>query len=62
MLLKTIEDRFVPRDDGSFIAQGRSEGRQRKLVVIASGARQSSLFFLRFTGYTQTLFRQLPED
>ena len=43
-LMKTIEDRFVPRDNGCFMAQGRNEGRQRKLAVIASAARQSSLF------------------
>jgi len=33
---QTIEDRFVPRDDDCFIAQGRGEGRQRRIAVIAS--------------------------
>ena len=33
---QTIEDRFVPRDDGCFMAQGPGEGCQRKPVVFAS--------------------------
>jgi len=32
---QTIEDRFVPRDDGCFMAQGCNEGRRREVVVIA---------------------------
>jgi hypothetical protein len=30
-----MEDRFVPRDDGYFMAQGPTEWRQRKTMVIA---------------------------
>jgi len=41
-----MEDRFVPRDDGCFIAQGHDEWRQRKIVVIAR--RNDAAIFLIF--------------
>jgi len=44
---QTIEDRFVPRDDGCFMAQGRNEGRQRKVGVIAR--RNDAAIFIMFS-------------
>ena len=51
-IIVEFEDRFVPRYDNDLKAQSQPRRRQLILTVIASEARQSSLYlYLRLTGW-----------